>query len=187
MADLDARELVDAAPVPTAVLPGIVTGAGSALTAMVVFQLVRLGFWVADRLTLHGGQTTTAGLPSASTFIGRELLPSLISLGPALLAGAILGGLTGVIITQTWDRQGPLRAALTGALATFVVALVINATVLGRHRTAPLTYTRWSHLIGYPSVLFVLVFAGVGAALYLNRARQAAVPAPVPFDLRDRG
>ena len=187
MSDLDTRELADPTPVPTAVLPGVVTGAGSALAAMVVFQLVRLGFWAADRMTLHAGQTATVGLPSGPAFIGRELLPSLISLGPALLAGAVLGGLTGLVITQTWDRQGPLRAALTGALATFVVALVINATVLGRHRTAPLTYTRWSHLVGYPSVLFVLVFAGVGASLYLNRAREAAAPVPVPFDLRDRG
>ena len=184
MSDLDSRELADATPVPTAVLPGLVTGAGAALTAMVVFQLLRLGFWAADRLTLQPGQTTTVGLPSGPAFIGRELLPSLISLGPALLAGALLGGLTGLIITQTWDRQGPLRAALTGALATFVVALIVNATILGRHRTAPLTYTRWSHMIGYPSVLFVLVFAGVGASLYVNRARQAN--APVPFDLRDR-
>ncbi|SEP67078.1 hypothetical protein [Microlunatus flavus] len=184
MSDLESRDLVASTPVPTAVLPGVVTGAGAALAATVVFQLVRLGFWAADRMTLHAGQTATVGLPSGSAFIGRELLPSLISLGPALLAGALLGGLTGLIITQTWDRQGPLRAALTGALATFVVALVINATVLGRHRTAPLTYTRWSHLIGYPSVLFVLVFAGVGASLYVNRARQAAAPTTV--DLRTR-
>ena len=187
MTDLDSRELAASAPVPTAVLPGLVTGAGAALTAMVVFQLVRLGFWAANRVTLHPGQTSTVGLPSGAEFVGRELLPSLISLGPALLAGALLGGLTGLLVTQTWDRQGPLRAALTGALATFVVALIINATVLGRHRTAPLSYTRWSHLIGYPSVLFVVVFAGVGASLYVNRARQANAPATVPIDLRDRG
>ena len=81
----------------------------------------------------------------------------------------------------------PTEGAAVGTMATFVVALVVNATVLGRHRTAPLTYTRWSHLVGYPSVLFVLVFAGVGASLYLNRAREAAAPAPVTFDLRDRG
>ena len=53
-----------------------------------------------------------------------------------------------------------------------------------RHRETALTYRRWSHLIGYPSVLFVLVFAGVGASLYLARARQAA--AAPSFDLRNR-
>jgi hypothetical protein len=178
------RELTAATPVPTAVLPGIVGGAGSALTAMVVYQLLRLSFWAASGLTIQPGATAPAGLGGVEHFIGSELLPSLISLGPTLLAGAVLGGATGLVITQTWDRQGPLRAALTGAVVTFVVAFVVNATVLVRHRETALTFRRWSHLIGYPSVLFVLVFAGVGATLYLNRARQAA--APTSFDLRDR-
>jgi hypothetical protein len=56
--------------------------------------------------------------------------------------------------------------------------------VLARHRTRALTYERWSHLIGYPSVLFVLVFAGVGASLYITRARQAAA-GPL-LELRER-
>jgi hypothetical protein len=178
------RELSAATPVPTAVLPGIVTGAGAALSAMVVYQIVRLSFWAASGVTLHAGQTTAPGLPGGQQFFGSELLPSLISLGPTLLAGAVLGGATGLVLTQTWDHQGPLRAALTGALITFVVAFIVNVTVLGRHRTSPLSYRRWSHLIGYPSVLFVLVLAGVGAALYVSRAREAA--APTSFDLRDR-
>jgi hypothetical protein len=178
------RELSASTPVPTAVLPGVVSGAGAALSAMVVYQLVRLSFYVANGITLHAGETTTRGLPGGQQLFGAELLPSLLSLGPTLLAGALLGGAVGLVITQTWDRQGPLRAALTGALVTFVVALIINATVLARHRTRPLSYERWSHLIGYPSVLFVLVFAGVGASLYLTRARQIAAPAA--FDLRDR-
>ncbi len=182
-AALGSRELAGGTPVPTAVLPGVVTGAGSALAAMVVYQLVRLGFWAAGRVTVQAGQATPVGLPSGPAFIGRELLPSLISLGPALLAGALLGGLVGLVITQTWQRQGPLRSALTGALLTFVVALVVNATVLGRHRADPLTFTRWTHLVGYPSAIFVVVFAGVGGWLYVSRARQAAAPTTV--DLRE--
>ena len=66
---------------------------------------------------------------------------------------------------------------------TFVVAVIINATVLARDRTTALTYRRWSHLLGYPSVLFVVLFAGVGISLYLSRARLAA--APTSFDLRE--
>ncbi len=181
---MSAGELTASTPVPTAVLPGIVTGAGAALSAMVVYQLFRLSFWAADGLTIHAGQSAPPGLPGGEQFFGNELLPSLISLGPTLLAGAVLGGAVGLVITQTWDRQGPLRAALTGALLTFVVAFVVNTTVLTRHRAGALTYRRWSHLIGYPSVLFVVVFAGVGASLYLTRARQAA--AAPSFDLRNR-
>lgn len=176
-------ELTASTPVPTAVLPGVVTGAGSALSAMAVYQVVRLGFWAAGRLTVHAGAARPVGLTTGAQFVGRELLPSLISLGPTLLAGALIGGLVGFVITQTWERQGPLRAAVTGALVTFVVAFIINTTFLTRDRPAPLTYEHWSHVIGYPSVLFVVVFAGVGAALYVNRARQAAIPAG--FDLRD--
>ena len=181
---MSAGELTASTPVPTAVLPGVVTGAGSALAAMVVYQLVRLGFWAAGRLTVHAGQPGAAGVGGWPRFIGSELLPSLISLGPTLLAGAVLGGLVGLVITQTWDRQGPLRAALTGALVSFLVAFVVNATVLTRTRRSPLSYARWSHLVGYPSVLFVLVFTGVGASLYVSRARLAS--APTGFDLRDR-
>jgi hypothetical protein len=177
-------ELTASTPVPTAVLPGIVTGGGAALAAMLVYQLVRLSFWAASGLTVHPGETAAPGLPGVERFIGSELLPSLISLGPSLLAGAVLGGLVGLVITQTWDRQGPLRAALTGSLVTFVVAFVVNASVVTRHRSSPLTYTRWSHLLGYPSVLFVVVFGGVGAALYVSRARQAG--ASTGFDLRTR-
>ena len=160
------------------------TGAGAALAAMVVFQLVRLGFWAAAGLTIHAGATAPVGLPSGPAFIGRELLPSLISLGPTLLAGALLGGLVGLVITQTWDRQGPLRAALTGALLTFVVALIVNATVLGRHRENPLTYTP----LDAPHRLPVGALRGRlrrgRRLLYLSRAREAS--APTSFDLRDR-
>jgi hypothetical protein len=177
-------ELTASTPVPTAVLPGIVTGAAASLSAMLVYQLVRLSFWAADGLTLHPGQTVPTGLTSGEQFFGSELLPSLISLGPTLLAGAVLGGAVGLVLTQTWDHQGPLRAALTGSLLTFVVAFIVNTSILTRHRESALTYRRWSHLIGYPSVLFVVVFAGVGATLYLNRARQAAA-APA-IDLRGR-
>lgn len=181
---MSSRELAAGTPVPTAVLPGIVTGASAALSAMFVYQLIRLSFWAATGLTIQAGATAPAGLGGGEHFVGNELLPSLISLGPTLLAGAVLGGATGLVITQTWNRQGPLRAALTGALVAFVVALIVNTTVLVRHRATALTYRRWSHLIGYPSVLFVVVFAGVGASVYLARARQAA--APTSFDLRTR-
>jgi len=179
---MSTRELTAGTPVPTAVLPGIATGAGAALSAMVVYQLIRLSFWAATGLTIQTGATAPTGLGGGEHFVGSELLPSLISLGPTLLAGAVLGGATGLVITQTWDRQGPLRAALTGALVAFVVAFIVNTTVLVRHRQTALTYRRWSHLIGYPSVLFVVVFAGVGASVYLARARLAA--APTSFDLR---
>ena len=61
--------------------------------------------------------------------------PSLISLGPTLLAGAVIGGAGRAWSSpRRWDRQGPLRAALTGALVTFVVAFIINTTVLSRDR-----------------------------------------------------
>jgi len=171
---VSAGELTASTPVPTAVLPGVVTGASAALSAMLVYQLVRLSFWAANGVTLHAGETVPTGLAGGERFFGSELLPSLISLGPSLLAGAVLGGAVGLVITQTWHHQGPLRAALTGSLLTFVVAFVVNASVLTRHRSEALTYRRWSHLLGYPSVLFVVVFAGVGASLYLTRARQAA-------------
>lgn len=155
--------------VPSAVLPGIATGAAAATSAMAVYQLIRLGFWVAAAVTT---QPNAASAPvSLDRFVGLELLPSLLSLGPSAVVGALLGGLLGTLITVSWKRQGPIRAALTGALMVYVVALVINLTVLRHHRAVSLTYTHWKVLLGYPCAIFMLTFAAVGAWLYVSRIR----------------
>ncbi len=156
--------------IPPVVLPGIATGAAAATSAMALYQLIRLGFWLASATTVHVDAAATA--VSSDRFVGLELLPSLLSLGPAAVIGALLGGLLGTLLTVTWPRQGPIRAALTGALLVYVVAAVVNLAVLSHRRATPLTYVHWKDMLGYPSALFVLTFAAVGAALYLNRARQ---------------
>ncbi len=149
------------------------------------FQLVRLGFWAAGRVTVHAGATAPVGLPSG-TSLHRPRAAAVADQPRAGAAGrGAARGLVGLVITQTWDRQGPLRAAPTGALLTFVVALVVKRDgPRAGTWTSPLTYERWSHLVGYPSALFVVVFAGVGGWLYVSRAREAS--APMTFDLRER-
>lgn len=147
------------------VLPGVAAGAASGLAAMGLYQLVRLSIIVM-------GPT---GAGSVDRFIGLLLLPALLSLGPCLVAGALLGGLVGVVLTISWDRQSPVRAALTGALVTAVVAGVINLAFVERHRRVPLTLGHWLHALGGPSVVFVLVFGAVGAWLYRNQLRALEV------------
>jgi hypothetical protein len=148
--------------VPSAVLPGVAAGAASALAAMALYQLVRLS------LVLMG-PTGAGGL---DRFVGLLLLPALLSLGPCLVAGALLGGLVGLVLTLSWHRQSPVRAALTGALVTAAAAAVINLAFVERHRRVPLTLGHWLHVLGGPSVVFVLVFGGVGLWVYRNQVRS---------------
>ena len=156
--------------VPPVVVPGIAAGAAGATSAMAVYQLIRLGFWLASASTSH--VTPTVAPVDLDRFVGLELLPSLLSLGPSAVIGAFLGGLLGTLITLSWKRQGPIRAALTGALMIYVIAVVINLAVLRHHRAVPLTYTHWQVLVGYPCAIFMLTFGAVGAWLYASRVRQ---------------
>ena len=145
----------------TPVLPGVAAGAVAALAAMGVYQVVRLGLVLA-------GPTGAGGV---DRFLGLLLLPALLSLGPCLVAGAVLGGLVGLVLTLSWAHQGLVRAALSGALVTAVVAGVINLAFVEKHRANPLTLAHWLHLLGAPSLLLVPVFAGVGAWLYRSQLR----------------
>jgi hypothetical protein len=146
----------------TPVLPGVAAGAASALVGMGLYQLVRLSIIVM-------GPTGAGGV---DRFIGLLLLPALLSLGPCLVAGALLGGLVGVVLTLSWNVQSPVRAAVTGALVTAWVAGVINLAFVARHRRVPLTLGHWLHALGGPSVVFVLVFGAVGVWLYRNQLRS---------------
>jgi hypothetical protein len=146
----------------TPVLPGVAAGAASALVAMGLYQLVRLSI-------IMMGPTGAGGL---DRFIGLLLLPALLSLGPCLVAGVLLGGLVGVVLTLSWELQTPVRAAVTGALVTAWVAGVINLAFVARHRRVPLTLEHWLHALGGPSIVFVVVFGGVGVWLYRNQLRS---------------
>lgn len=151
--------------VPPAVVPGMAAGAATALVSMGLYQFVRLSLVL----------ISPGGAGGADRFVGLLLLPALLSLGPCLVAGTLVGGLVGLVLTLTWDRQGPARAVLTGALVTAAVAGLVNLAFVARHRRVPLTFGHWAHLIGGPSVVFVLVFGAVGAWLY--RAERRALEA----------
>ena len=120
----------------------------------------------------------------ASRVVGVLVLGSLLSLAPAVVAGLLLGAVTGGLLTWSWRHQGLVRAWLTGSVVAYVAALVLNATVLLRHRPQPLLFEHWLSAVGLPSILYVLVLGGVGVSLYLTGTadERAAVQGRVPQD-----
>ena len=151
------------------------TGAAVMLLVMFVYQLVRISWHVASTLTSHNGAPAVP--EGVDRIIGIYILGGLLSLAPVTLAGGVLGTLLGTLLAMTWERQGPLRSWLTGTLLAYVVALAVNATVLLRHRKTSLPYAQWEHLLGYPSVVFVIAFGGIGVWLYLSRRDPKPTPA----------
>ncbi|CAA9285380.1 MAG: hypothetical protein AVDCRST_MAG48-80 [uncultured Friedmanniella sp.] len=161
---------------PSLVVRGAATGAAAGLAAMVVYQLLRVGWLLAQDLTRGVGAEPAS--ESASRVVGVLVLGSLLSLAPAVVAGLLLGAVTGGVISWSWRHQGLVRAWLTGSLVAYVAAFVLNATVLLRDRPEPLLFEHWLSLIGLPSILYVLVLGGVGASLHLTgTADERAVTA----------
>ncbi|GAA1825017.1 hypothetical protein ACFFOM_11895 [Microlunatus capsulatus] len=175
------QRAVAAAP-PSLVVRGAATGAAAGLAAMFVFQLLRVGWLMAQDLTRGTGSTPDA--ESASRVVGVLVLGSLLSLAPAVVAGLLLGAVTGGLLTWSWRHQGLVRAWLTGSVVAYVAALVLNATVLLRHRPQPLLFEHWLSAVGLPSILYVLVLGGVGVSLHLTGTadERAAVQGRVPQD-----
>ncbi|SDR72584.1 hypothetical protein SAMN04488543_0224 [Friedmanniella luteola] len=159
---------------PSLVLRGAATGAAAGLAAMFVYQLLRIGWLLAQDLTRGAG--ATPGTETATRVVGVLVLGSLLSLAPAVVAGLVLGAVTGGLLSWSWRRQGLIRSWLTGSLVAYVAAFGVNATVLLRDRPQPLRFEHWLTLVGLPSALYVLVLGGVGASLYLSgRATERGV------------
>ena len=153
---------------------GAASGAGASLAAMAVYQLIRIGWHLASQLTQHG--TAAPGpVDSPDRIFGVLIVGGLLSLAPTVLAGGVLGADTGWFLTVTAHRQGPVRSWLSGSLSAYVAALIVNLTVLLRHRVGYLSYHEWQHEIGIPSLIFVLVFGGIGVYLHL-RQRGVSLP-----------
>lgn len=154
---------------PSLVVGGAAAGAGTSLAVMFVYQLLRVGWRLAYRATSHpGGTVAPEGLDRV---IGVEVVGGLLSLAPAVFAGGVLGALVGGFLGWSWARQGVLRAGLSGALIAYLIAGLLNLVVLVHHRDTPYAYSAWLTRLGLPSLLYVVVFAGVGAHLYLRRRR----------------
>lgn len=150
------------------VVVGVAVGAATALAVMFVYQLVRIGWQLAHEATRQGA-TPAPGLESPDRIFGVLVVGGLLSLAPTILAGGLLGGVLGGFLSWTAERQGLVRSWLSGSLVAYVAALIVNVSVLARHRLQPLEFTEWRRLIGIPSLLFVLIFGGVGVYLYLRQ------------------
>lgn len=174
-ADSPARISFDAQPPeerpePSLLVIGAVAGASASLAVMFVYQLLRVSWTLVHEVT-RSGAVAASGLESPDRIFGVEVVGGLLSLAPSILAGAVLGAVTGGILIWSGRRQGLIRSWLTGSLVAYVAALLVNVTVLARHRGAPLQFLEWRRLIGLPSLLFVLIFGGIGVYLYLRQTR----------------
>jgi hypothetical protein len=160
----------DARPEPSLVVIGAVTGASASLAVMFVYQLLRISWQLVHEVT-RSGAAAASGLESPDRIFGVQVVGGLLSLAPSILAGGVLGAVTGGVLIWSERYQGLIRSWLTGSLVAYVAALIVNVTVLARHRSAALEYLEWRQLVGLPSLLFVLVFGGVGVYLHVRQTR----------------
>ena len=96
-------------------------------------------------------------------------------------AGAVLA----VVVKAAGPRLNLLGAWLTGSVLAYVAALIVNAMVILRTRTDPLRFSEWAPLLGYPSIIFVVVFGGLGVWLHhtWRREHPAAPQQPKPLSV----
>jgi hypothetical protein len=151
-------------------ISGLATGAAVQLVVSLVYQLVRIGFRIVQNRTVPAGSTVLPTPDTPDRVFGVYIIGGLLSLAPAIVAGAATGAILGVLLDSTWRRQGPLRAWLTGSVLAYAVALLVNGVVLARRRQVPMGYEHWVQLLGYPSVIFVITFGIIGLWLYLSRS-----------------
>jgi ribose/xylose/arabinose/galactoside ABC-type transport system permease subunit len=160
----------EARPEPSLPVIGAVTGASTSLAVMFVYQLLRISWQLVHEVT-RSGAGAASGLESPDRIFGVQVVGGLLSLAPAILAGGVLGAVTGGLLVWSRRHQGLIRSWLTGSMVAYVAAFILNVTVLARHRTAALEYLEWRRLVGLPSLLFVLIFGGVGVYLHLRQTR----------------
>lgn len=158
------------APAPSLALKGGGTGAAMMLALMFVYQLFRIGFHIASTLTVHPGSTAVPD--SADRIFGVYVIGGLLSMAPAALAGGVVGAILGGLLSRRRATKGPVRSWFSGIALSYLVALIVNGSVLARHRKEPFTYDHWLHLLGYPSVVFVLAFGALGAWMYYVHQRD---------------
>ena len=151
-------------------LSGLATGAAVQLVVSLVYQMIRIGFRIAENRTVPPGSTVLPTPDTPDRILGVYVIGGLLSIAPAIVAGAATGAILGILMDSTWGRQGPLRAWLTGSVLAYVVALLVNVVVLARQRKVPMSYEHWAQLLGYPSVIFVITFGVLGLWLYLSRS-----------------
>jgi len=157
---------------PSPVLAGAASGVAASLAMMFVYQLVRIGWLLVREVTRQPG-TGATGLESPDRIFGVLLLGGLLSLAPTIVAGGVLGAVLGWFLAVTRQRQGPVRSWLSGSLLAFGTATLVNLVVLLRHRSEALAYAQWRSLLGIPSLLFVILFGGLGVYLHLRQSRPA--------------
>jgi hypothetical protein len=151
-------------------LSGLAGGAAAQLIVSLVYQMIRIGFRIAENRTVPTGSTVLPTPDTPDRILGVYVIGGLLSLAPAIVAGAGTGTILGILLDSSWRHQGPLRAWLTGSVLAYLIALLVNGVVLARHRQVPMTYEHWAQLIGYPSVIFVITFGIIGLWLYLSRS-----------------
>ncbi len=157
-------------------LVGAATGAAVELAVSLVYVLIRIGFHLASTYTVPAGATALPRPDSPDRIFGIYVIGGLLSLAPSILAGGLFGGLLGVALDRTKKHQSVLGSWLTGSLLAFVAVTVVNVVVLSRSRTQVLTFAEWAPLLGYPSIIFVVVFGGLGVWLQLSSPENRAKP-----------
>ncbi|HEY5821486.1 MAG TPA: hypothetical protein VIT20_05895 [Propionibacteriaceae bacterium] len=154
------------------VVTSAATGVAVMLAVMLIYVLIRIGFHVAVNHTVPAGGTALPTPDTPDRIFGVYVIGSMITLAPSMLAGGAGGALLGVVMRATWRRQSLLGSWLTGSLLACVLSGIVNGMVLIRSRTVPLRFSEWAPLLGYPSIIFIVVMGGLGVWLFTSPARD---------------
>lgn len=169
-------------PPQSLLLTGAATGAAVELAVSVVYVLIRIGFDLASNHTVPVGATALPAPDSADRIFGVLVIGGLLTLAPSILAGGLFGALLAVVVKTAGHRLNLLGAWLAGSVLAYVVAMIVNAMVILRTRTEPLRFSEWAPLLGYPSIIFVVIFGGLGVWLHLTWTREHTMaPQPEPL------
>lgn len=161
------------------VVTAAAAGVAVMLAVMVVYVLIRIGFHVATNHTVPVGGSALPTPDSPDRIFGVYVLGAMITLAPSMLAGGVGGALLGVLMRATWRRQSLLGSWLSGSLLACGMAGIVNGIVLTRSRTVPLRFSEWAPLLGYPSIVFILVMGGLGVWLFTSPGRKPVFAEPV--------
>jgi hypothetical protein len=188
---------VKSGPPPGLVKAGIWLGCKAGFWAVIAYlsgyAVATLALVLADVARLAPGSdytyvtvTSTVTVVVLIYFVG-----CIYGLLPAILIGALTGGLTGQALALTWKSMTAVRVWIVGSLVCLLIALLVNTLAWSLFFPVVLDELNlfsdpgYIPLLGIPSLIYLSIGGWVSARLYSKMRRaQAARLVNEPHEAR---